>query len=127
MRKYLPAALVVVAALIASTALASERSEREKSSVKAATDCVAAAALNEPNIVIMYQENRLREVTDRIVLRSSVCAGPLRAMRLVHDRLYGAGTGRHFQFGDYLGDSPCAVREQIGAEVVRRIVAARPY
>ena len=54
--------------LFASTALAIERSDLEKSSVKAATDCVATEALKDPNITRLYREDRLDEVTDRIVL-----------------------------------------------------------
>jgi hypothetical protein len=81
MSKYLPAALGITALLIASTALANDRSELERSSVKAATDCVAAAALNNPNIISLYQEDRLKEVTDWIVLRSSACDNPIRTMR----------------------------------------------
>jgi hypothetical protein len=59
-------------------------------------------------------------LTDWIVLHSSVCDNPLRAMRLLHDRLYGQGTGRTFLRGDYLADLPRAVRERIRVEVARR-------
>jgi DNA-directed RNA polymerase subunit RPC12/RpoP len=41
--------------------LAQGRSELEKSSIKAATDCVAEAALNNTNIVTLYRENRCRK------------------------------------------------------------------
>ena len=120
MSKYLPATLGLAAMLLASTALAKERSALESASVKAATDCVATAALKDPNITTLYREDRLDEVTDRIVLHSSVCDNPLRAMRLLHDRLYGQGTGRTFLRGDYLADLPRAVRERIRVEVARR-------
>jgi hypothetical protein len=114
MSKYLPATLGIAVMLIASTAaVAKERSALESASVKAATDCVAAAAVNNPNITTLYRENRLNEVTDWIVLRSSACENPLRAMRLLHDRLYGQGTGQVFQRGDYLADLPRAVGERI--------------
>jgi hypothetical protein len=106
--------------LLASTSLAQARSELEKSSIKAATDCVAAAALKNPIITTLYREDRLDEVTDWIVLQSSACDNPLRAMRLLHDRLYGQGTGRTFLRGDYLADLPRAVRERIRVEVARR-------
>jgi hypothetical protein len=125
MSKYLPATLGVAVLLIASTALAKERSALESASVKAATDCVAAAALDNPNIITLYQENRLKEVADWIVLRSSTCENPLRAMRLLHDQVYGQGTGRRFLMGDYLAELPRAVREPIRVEVARRI-ASRP-
>jgi hypothetical protein len=85
----------------------------ESATVKAATDCVAKVALNNPNITTLYREDRLNEVTDWIVLRSSACDSPLRAMRLLHDRLYGEGTGRIFLRGDYLADLPRAVGERI--------------
>ena len=113
MSKYLPTAFGIAVLLIASTALAKERTALESSSVKAATDCVAAAALNDPDIISLYEENRLKQVTDRIVLHSDVCENPLRAMRLLHDRLYGAGTGRRFLRGDYLADLPRAVHGRI--------------
>jgi hypothetical protein len=121
MSKYLPATLGIVAMLLASTSLAQGRSELEKSSIKAATDCVAAAALKNPNITTLYREDRLDEVTDWIVLQSSACDNPLRAMRLLHDRLYGQGTGRTFLRGDYLADLPRAVGERIKGEVLKRI------
>jgi hypothetical protein len=123
MSKYLPATLGIAAMLIASTALAKERSALESASVKAATDCVAAAALKDRNIVTLYRENRLKEITNRIVLQSSDCDNPLAAMRLLHDRLYGAGTGRTFLLGDYLADLPRAVGERIGGEVAKRIAS----
>jgi hypothetical protein len=123
MSKYLAATLGIAAVLIASTALAKERSALESASVKAATDCVAAAALNNPNITTLYRENRLKEVTNWIVLRSSACENQLTAMRLLHDRLYGAGTGRTFLLGDYLADLPRAVGERIGGEVAKRIAS----
>jgi hypothetical protein len=81
MSKYLPATLGIAAILLASTSLAEGRSEREKSSIIAASDCVAEAALNNPNIVTFYRENRLRQVTDWIVLKSSACENPLKEMR----------------------------------------------
>ena len=95
--------------LIASTALARERSALESFSIKAASGCVAAAALNSPNITTLYRENRLKEITNWIVLQSSACDEQLTAMSLLHDRLYGAGTGRTFLLGDYLADLPRAV------------------
>ena len=120
MSKYLPAALGIAVALLASSALAVERGELEKSSIKAASDCVAQTALNNPNIVTLYRENRLKQVTDWIVLKSDACDNPLRAMRLLHDRLYGAGTGRAFLLGDYLKDLPRAVRERISDDMENR-------
>jgi hypothetical protein len=109
---------VVLAA--ATTTSARERSELEKAAVKAATDCVAAAALNNSNIVKLHQQDRLKEVTDWIVLKSDACDNPLRAMRVLHDRIYGEGTGRRFLLGDYLSDLPRAVGERIKGEVERR-------
>jgi hypothetical protein len=125
MLRFLPAALGIAAIFITSPAIAVERSELEKSSVKAATDCVAAAALKNPNITTLYQENRLKEVTNWIVLKSDACDNPLRSMRLLHDRLYGEGTGRIFLRGAYLDDLPRAVGERIKIDVARRI-ASRP-
>jgi hypothetical protein len=121
MSNFLPAAIGIAAILLASTALAKERSELEKSSIKAATDCVAKGALNNPNITKLYREDRLDEVTNWIVLHSDACDNPLRAMRLLHNRLYGEGTGRRFLLGDYLADLPRAVGERIKGEVLKRI------
>ena len=124
MSRFLPATVGLAAMLIASTALAIERSELEKSTIKAATDCVAAAALKDPNITTVYREDRLNELTVRIVLHSGgVCGNPLRAMRLLHDHLYGEGTGRTFLRIAYLADLPRAVRERISDEVERRIAS----
>jgi hypothetical protein len=123
MSNYLPTTLGIVAMLVVSTALAKERSPLESASVKAATDCVAVAALKDGNIVTLYRENRLKEITDRLVLRSSACDSPFTAMRLLHDRLYGAGTGQKFLLGDYLADLPRAVRERIKGEMDKRIAS----
>ena len=62
MSKYVTATLGIAAMLLASTSLAQGRSELEKSSIKAATDCVAEAALNNTNIVTLYRENRLNRL-----------------------------------------------------------------
>jgi hypothetical protein len=48
--------------LLAGPALA--RSELEATSIKAASDCVATAAVNDPNITTIDQQNRLKSVTD---------------------------------------------------------------
>ena len=57
MSNYLPAVM-----LLAGPALA--RSELEVTSIKAVSDCVATAAVNNPNITTIYQRNRLESVTD---------------------------------------------------------------
>jgi hypothetical protein len=126
MSKYLPATLGIAAMLLASTSLAQGRSEREKSSIIAASDCVAEAALNNANIVTLYRENRLKQVTDWIVLKSSACDNPLRAMRLLHDEIHGDGTGRRFLRGAYLKDLPRAVRERISPEIESRMAGTTP-
>ena len=110
-----------IVALLTSPSLAGERSELEKATIKAASDCVAAAALKNPNITGFYRESRLKEITDWIVLKSNACENQLTAMRLLHDKLHGAGTGRGFVLGDYLTDLPRAVGERIRFEVARRI------
>jgi hypothetical protein len=123
MRKYLPVAIGITAMLFAGPVLAKvkKRGELEMATVKAASDCVAAAALNNPNIAELYRENKLKSVTDWIVLKSDACTNQLTAMRLLHDRLHGAGTGRAFLLGDYLDDLPRAVRERIGAKIEKQI------
>jgi len=57
MSKFLPAVM-----LLAGPALAP--SQLEVTSIKAASDCVATAAVNNPNITTIYQQNRLKSVTD---------------------------------------------------------------
>ena len=107
MSKYLRATLGIAAMLIASTALARERSALESSSVKAASDCVPQPHLITPTS--RRYIGKTKEVTNWIVLQSSACENQLTAMRLLHDRLYGAGTGRIFLLGDYLASLPRAV------------------
>src|SRR5436190_23213105 len=106
MSKYPPAVLAIVLMFTTSTALAKERSALESASIKAASDCVAATALNHPKITTLYRGKRLKEVTDWIVLYSDACDNPLRAMRLLQDRLYGEGTVRMFPRGDYFSGLP---------------------
>jgi len=118
MTKYQPAASLGIAAFfLASTSFALERGVLEKSSIKAATDCVAQAALQNANIITLYRQNRLNELTDGIVLRSKVCDKPLTAMRLLYDRIYGKGSGQLFLQGAFLADLPRAVSERIGIEL----------
>jgi len=50
MREYLPVAIGIAAMLLAGPVLAKKRSPLEAATVKAASDCVAAAALNNPKI-----------------------------------------------------------------------------
>jgi hypothetical protein len=57
MSKYLPAVM-----LLAEPARA--QSELEGTSIKAASDRVSTAAVNNPNITTIYQQNRLKSVTD---------------------------------------------------------------
>ena len=119
--KYLPAfSLGIAAFFLASSSFAIERGALEKSSIKAATDCVAQAALKDPNIITLYRQNRLNELTDWIVLRSNVCDKPLTAMRLLHEQIYGKGSGRLFLQGAFLADLPRAVGERIGIELANR-------
>jgi hypothetical protein len=120
MLKHLSASLVIAAIFITSTALAIERSELETSSIIAATDCVAQAALKNPDIVTLYRQNRLNELTDWIVLRSKVCDKTLTAMRLHHEQIYGKGSGRLFLQGAFLADLPRAVGERIGIDLANR-------
>jgi len=122
MSKYLPANAAIAALFFASTAFAVERSELEKSSIKAATDCVAQVALNTPNIMTLYRQHRLKEVTDWIVLRSNACNNPLRSMRVLHDQIYGKGSGRRFLEGAYLAELPRAVGDRIRLELANRAV-----
>jgi hypothetical protein len=85
-----------IVVLLTSPGLAGERSELEKAAIKAASDCVAAAALNNPNITSSYREGRLKEITDWIVLKSNACENQLTAMRLLHDCTGQARDGASF-------------------------------
>ena len=113
MRTYWQTTLALSFAVLAASPAFAARGQMEIASIKAASDCVAKAALNNPNISTLYRENRLKEVTDWIVLKSNACENSLRAMRLLHDQIYGKGTGQTFLYGDYLADLPRAVRERI--------------
>jgi hypothetical protein len=57
MSKFLPAVI-----LLAGPAPA--RSELEVTTIKSASDRVARAAVNNPNITTIYQQNRLKSVID---------------------------------------------------------------
>jgi hypothetical protein len=57
MSKHLPAVMFLAGPVLAE-------SELEVTSIKAASDCVAMAAINYPNISTLYQQNRLKSVTD---------------------------------------------------------------
>jgi hypothetical protein len=57
MSKHLPAVMLLAGPVLA-------QSELEVTSIKAASDCVATAAINNPNITTIYQRNRLKSVTD---------------------------------------------------------------
>jgi hypothetical protein len=57
MSKHLPAVMLLTGPVLA-------QSELEVTSIKAASDCVATAAINNPNITTIYQRNRLKSVTD---------------------------------------------------------------
>jgi hypothetical protein len=122
--KYLSAIAGGAAALLAGGALAGERSTLELSSIRAATSCVARAALNNPRIVTFYLEHNLKQVTDWIILHSNACRDELIAIRKVQERIHGPGTGQRFLVGDYAKDLPSAVRARIADEIERRIAAA---
>jgi hypothetical protein len=123
MRKYLPLTIGIAGMLLAGPALA--RNSLEMATVKAASDCVTAAALNNPKITELHSANKLRSVTDRIVLKSGVCNNQLTAMRLLHDRIYGAGTGQLYLRGRYLSDLPRAVDERLRIEAAKRLASKR--
>ena len=95
MRTYWQTTLALSFAVLAASPAFAARGQMEIASIKAASDCVAKAALNNPNIETLYREDRLKEVTDWIVLKSNACENSLRAMRLLHDQIYGKGTGQH--------------------------------
>jgi hypothetical protein len=57
MSRCLPAVMLLAGPVLA-------QSELEVTSIKVASDCVATAAINNPNITTIYQRNRLKSVTD---------------------------------------------------------------
>jgi hypothetical protein len=57
MSKHLPAVMLLAGPVLA-------QSELEVTGIKAGSDCVATAAINNPNITTIYQRNRLQLVTD---------------------------------------------------------------
>jgi hypothetical protein len=104
-------AIAAIGVLLATPAIA--RGKLEVAVVKAATDCVAAAARENPKIGELSRRlSTLKKITNEILL-SDACKNQLEAMRLLHDKLYGRGTGRVFLLGDYRDDLPRAVQERL--------------
>ena len=122
MSKYLRATLGIAAMLIASTALARERSALESSSVKAASDCVPQPHCITPTSPRYNRENtgsrRLRtgSFSNRAPARTN---SPRCACSTIGST--GAGTGRIFFLGDYLASLPRAVGDRIRGEVEKSI------
>jgi hypothetical protein len=111
MSKYLPAVM-----LLAGPALA--RSQLEVTSIKAASDCVATAAVNNPNITTIYQQNRLKSVTDWTLGSSAGGWQPLVLRRLL------AGMGLALAIVAMIGPAIAGRSEAERAAIVSVLVAA---
>jgi hypothetical protein len=85
-------------------------------SIRAATDCVAKEALNEPGLPQAFARGELAANLTGPLRR---CAGPLRFMITEQDRIYGQGSGRGFFDGPYTEDLPRAIIARIGKTLAR--------
>jgi hypothetical protein len=107
MRVNLPHIIGIAGMLFIGSALAG--SPQEEATVKAASDCVAATALNHLKISELHQQDKVKSITDWIVLKSGICDNQLASMRYI--------------LGSYFADLPRAVDERIRIEVAKRIAS----
>jgi hypothetical protein len=84
-------------------------SPQEEAALKATSDCITTAALNHLKITEMHQQDKVKSITDWIVLKSGICDNQLASMRFI--------------WGGYFSDLPLAVDERIRIEVAKRIVS----
>jgi hypothetical protein len=73
------------------------------------SDCVAATALNHLKISELHQQDKVKSITDWIVLKSGICDNQLASMRYI--------------WGSYFADLPRAVDERIRIAVAKRIAS----
>jgi hypothetical protein len=84
-------------------------SPQEEAAVKATSDCITTAAFNHLKITELHQQDKLKSITDWIVLKSGICDNQLASMRFI--------------WGSYFADLPRAVDERIRIEVAKRIAS----
>lgn len=78
--------------------------------IKLSTDCIAAEAAKDPEILDIIRDGILYR---RTPLYADRCRAQLDAMTEIYDRLYGSGKGKEFVEGLYGADLPRAVTERI--------------
>lgn len=88
--------------------------------IKAATDCVAKAALNHASIVFSYRFSNIEAV---IADAWKQCIPQLQKIAAQHDYLHGEGTGMSFVTGPYRNDLARAVLVRIKPELDARVTA----
>lgn len=92
-------------------------------SIRAATDCIAREALNEPGIEGANRPGQFRAALGPPMRR---CADEVDAMIAAHDQVYYPGYGEAFFQGPYLQDLVRAVQRRIGPELAKRASAPQP-
>ncbi|MDQ0507417.1 hypothetical protein [Xanthobacter agilis] len=78
--------------------------------IKLSTDCIAAEAAKDPDILDLIRDGILYR---RTPLYADRCHTQLDAMSEIYDRVYGTGKGKEFVEGPYGADLPRAVTERI--------------
>ncbi len=78
--------------------------------IKLSTDCIAAEAAKDPDILELIRDGILYR---RTPIYADRCGPQLDAMTEIYDRVYGAGKGKEFVEGPYGADLPRAVTERI--------------
>jgi hypothetical protein len=84
-------------------------SPQEEAAVKATSDCITAAAFNNLKIAELHQQDKLKSITDWIVLKSGICDNQLASMRFI--------------WGSNFADLPHAVDERVRIEVAKRLAS----
>lgn len=92
-------------------------------SVRAATDCIAREALNEPSIEGATKSGPFRAALGPPMRR---CADEVDAMIAAHDQVYYPGYGEAFFQGPYLQDLVRAIQKRIGPELAKRASQLQP-
>lgn len=115
-------ALVVACWAAGASAQMNEQQKRKLllPTIRAATDCIAREAAQQPEIVSGYRYNNLSPM---IAAGWRACTNALVEIVTMHDSLHGPGTGLVFVKGAYSDDLPRAVRTRLQVEMNNRIAA----
>jgi hypothetical protein len=121
MRVGILAALMLLGSFEAASAQGVQEDPRRRRivlpKIRAATDCIAREALNEPGIEGAIRPGQFRAALGPPMRR---CADEVDAMIAAHDQVYYSGYGEAFFQGPYLQDLVRAVQRRIGPELAKR-------